>query len=448
MHSRKTAIRCTRRANRGSVLPIVTFSLLLVVAFLGLAFDVTRNFLAVRQLQFAAQSAALYGLSFATNPDGTYRDEEARNNVLARVLAAGSDGADAWNRAPAGPQGAGSPWFSAVRLAAVDVTLVNNPNPDDSSEFFVRVAARRDGSDALTMLFMPALYAMNRLLGQPMPEAAGRASPCRVAEVLGQPASRIGAGAPLDASPGTRAADMARFAALPLALSNEQFAQAASTAEIRLTYAVDLVSSSSASQPARPGHIKGAFVNIAKARGTPAYYGEGQGDAAIDELVGLLDYFGEGRHALAPAAVERGSMLAAFDPAHPEFVARKTEIVGALSRLPLNRPYTIPVVRNDPGFSSGNEVVGFARFNLVQGVESGSGDFALTLQAAESVPVRNASFANGARLAGAAGTAKLPAPVAPFQARTWLVDSNGVSARPRAVVLAPSLSPRLLPEIN
>ncbi|HEY9868404.1 MAG TPA: Tad domain-containing protein [Candidatus Obscuribacterales bacterium] len=446
MHSRKRATSCGSRATRGSVLPVVTFALILVVAFLGLAIDVMRNFLAARQLQFAAQSAALYGLSFATNQDGTYRDEDARNNVRVRIMAAGSAGAGAWNRAPAGPQDGGSQWFSPVRLSAADVTFIDNP--EDSSEFFVRVAARRDSEDALTLLFMPALHAMNSLMGQPVPELARKASPYRVAEVVGQPASRIGPGAPLDASPGSRAAELARFAALPLAVSNEQFAQAAEPGQNRTRYVVDLVSSATATQATQPGHLKGAFVNLVPGGGTSAYYGDGQGEAAIDELVRLLDYFGDGRNPLAPAAVERGSRLAAFDPSDPVFAARKQEIVTALRRLPLHRPYIVPVVRNDPEFSSGNEVVGFARLILVQAIESGSGEIALTMQATESVPVRNASFANGARFVGSPGAVMLPAPVAPFQARTWLVGSNGLSARPRAVVLAPSLSPRLLGQIN
>lgn len=446
MHFRTRATSCAERASRGSVLPVVAFALALVVAFLGLVADVMRNFLAVRQLQFAAQSAALYGLSFSTNQDGTYRNEDARNNVRVRVMTAGAGGADAWNRAPAGPRDAGSPWFSPVRLSAADVTFIDNP--EDSSEFFLRVTAGRDGEDALTMLFMPALHAMNSLIGQPVPELASKASPYRVAEVVGQPASRIGPGAPLDAPPGSRAAELARFAALPLAVSNEQFVQAADPRQTRTMYRVDLVSSASATQATEPGHLKGAFVNLAAGGGSSAYYGGGKGDTAIDELLRLLDYFGDGRNPLAPAAVERGSRLAAFDPSDPVFAARKQEIVTALSRLALNRPYIIPVLRSGPTFTSGNEVVGFSRFNLTQAIQANSGEIALTLQITESVPVRNASSVNGVRFLASGGAASWPAPVAPFQARTWLAGSNGLSARPRAVVLAPSLSPRLSPQIN
>lgn len=434
----------------GSVLPLVGFSLMIIVAFIGLTVDVMRNVMAVRQLQFAAQSAALYAYAFATNSDGSYSVDGAKANILAKVKAAGGEGSSSpWNKAMAGPIASNNQWQSDVSFSDSTVSFVNNPNPDDNSEIFLQVSARRDGNDALNMLFLPAIYKANALLEQAVPESVWQAKPFRTAEVIGQPATRIGAGVPKAAEGQSQASDLSGFATLPLAISNQEFAQAANPKEISTSYIVDLVFDASGEQ-AIPGHLRGAFVNVAATGDSTKYYGTAQGDVAIDQLIQLCNYFvpAENTNVLPPGVVERGSKLQAYDPQDSIFLSRKQELINRMAQLPLNRFYIVPVVANDPKYTEDNQVVGFARLRLVQAVNSDGSDFALGFELAESVPVRNASFANGlASIPYVQGTI-IPPSVSPFDERTVLADQSSVSTRPRAVVLAPALSPRIVPQLN
>src|SRR5579883_1354344 len=126
-----------RAANaRGSVLPLVAFALLIIVACLGFSIDVMRNFLAVRKLQFAADAASLYGCSRATNADGSYSIASAKANMASAVLEAGGSRGGAWNFAPAGPANYKAPqnitlnrlWNTGVTFSESDVAFVSNPN--------------------------------------------------------------------------------------------------------------------------------------------------------------------------------------------------------------------------------------------------------------------------------------------------------------------------------
>ncbi len=438
------------RRPTGSVLPLVTGAMLVFIAYLAFAVDVMRGAVTVRKLQFAAQSAALHAMSYAVNADGAYDSASARADITARVLEAGDGGgADGYNDAPTGPV-PGEPWRSVVSFLASDVSFINNPNAADSDELFLRVAATREGGDALRLFFLPAVFAANTFAGGSLPDGFDSFAARRVAEVIGQPAARIGAGAPRGAAPGTKAAALAGFACLPLAVSNAQFASLSSPAEIRATYTVDLVSGNSPPPSAAAGHLRGCFVNVAASGGGLSYYGDGQGTVAVDELKRTLGYFAVSppAGALAPGVVERGSELSAFDPADPDFVAAKAGIVAALAQLPAGRHYIVPVVADDPNFALRQKVVGFARFLINKTVNAAADDCEIELTVAESVPVRNASATRGQRAVPSLTGALLPAPVAPFKDRTVMPDGQSVERRPRSVVLAPAISPRVLPQIN
>lgn len=434
------------RGERGAVFPVVVFSLVLIAGFLGLTTDLMRNVEAVHQLQFAAQSAALYGMSYATAADGSYSLSAGQSAIAARVSGAGTS---AWNSAQAGPHSAGSDWRSPVTFSQSDIEFVNNPNPDDPTDFFLRVRARRDCDDALKQFFLPALYAADVFLGGAVPAEAKSVSSYRIVEVIAQPATRIGAGPPPDSPAGTRAADLAGFAALPIAVSVEQFRGFADPASAATSCTVDLVSSVSPDYSGQPaaGHIKGCLVNLAPTGTGGQYYGEGQGDLAIDQLEGLLEYFGAAtlQPTVAPGAVERGSRPTCFDPADPAFVSRQSEIAAALSQLP-QRYFIVPVVSApaDRFFDEPATVVGFARWRLNQVNVVAGAPQSITFDIGESVPVRNASFANGLGSSASTLAVRLPGPVEPFLPRQVVGSGNGISPRPRGVVLAPALSPRFV----
>ncbi|HEY9786890.1 MAG TPA: hypothetical protein V6D17_15980, partial [Candidatus Obscuribacterales bacterium] len=88
-----------RRAQNGSAMPIIVFSLAAFVAFIALTADVMRVLYTANVLNFGAQAAALAGLSYATKADGSYNATDAQNNIVAAVQKAGGFGSTAaWHR--------------------------------------------------------------------------------------------------------------------------------------------------------------------------------------------------------------------------------------------------------------------------------------------------------------------------------------------------------------
>jgi len=446
--------RPAARAGRGSVLPVVVFSLGIAAAYLALAMDVMRTVEATRQIQFAADSAALYGYSYAVDSQRNYAPANAQVSIAQRVKSTGGD-ASAWNSANSGPGDGNRQGQSPVSFADFDIKLATSANPLDSTDLFLQVRARRDGSDAIRLFFFPAIFAANAFLGMPVPPDLNQAAPYRITEVVGQPASRIGAGARLDAPAGSRQADLIGFACLPLAISNLEFAQAAGPATTQSVYPVDLVSRATGYQ-STPARFAACFVNLAPTGSTSDYYGAYQGNLAIDNLTQTLRYFaaGSAQQVVPPGIVERGAMLGGLDPADPAFVNRKAEILNAFNQLPLNRNYVVPVVRADPLVGTrNNEVVGFAWLKLVGKLNADGSDFQVSFQigppAETPLSVRNAAVDNGLRslvLTGGVAT-RMPAPVPPFLARRWSPDLTVLDARPRGVVLAPSPSPRTITQM-
>jgi hypothetical protein len=415
--------------------------LLLMTA--GIVIDLMRAFETFHQLEFGAQSAALYGLSLSTNANGSYKPAQAQANIQAAI---DTVAANSWNIAQAGPQnGFSGIWSKPITLNQAQFVT----NPLDANEFFVQVTSARTGVDALQQFFLPLVNA--GLPTKQVAPQAQRSSPSSTVEVLGQPATRIGYGAPLNSAPGSRAGDLVGFATFPLAISNVQFAQISASNQAMMT--IDLVSSPPSQTPTQKGHIQGCFVNVAGTGNGANFYGPGQGNLAIDQLEGLLGYFRatSNQPPIAPAVVEQGSPLSAFNPADPTFSARLLEINQTLATVsPPPRVYIIPVLKQNPSFTTTNLVVGFAYLQLSitvppNGTQPVAPTIIATLQA--SVPVRNASSAAGYSGIPGNTTNLMPPPsvappVAPFIPRQVDVATNGVIPAPRGIVLAPAVSPR------
>jgi Flp pilus assembly protein TadG len=425
------------RHDRGAVMPFVAMSVILMLGTLGIAIDVMRSFETVGQLQFAAQTAALYGSSLATNPDGSYSTANAQNNILSSLSTLNSAN---WNSAQSGP--INNLWSEPVTFAQSDMLFPTNPL--DSSEFFFDLTDRRQGNEALQQFFLPLLYTSLTKVGVPL--SVQTMSTYQTVEAIGQPASRIGAGAPLNSTLGTTTPSLVGFASLPIAISNNQLSIIANPSQTGTTYTIDLISSKNAGVQS-PTHIKGCLVNVGTFGGSTNYYGGAQGDLAINQLEGLFNYFigSQSANTINPAFVERGSQLSAFDPADPAFIARQSEISKVISNKNLlNKFFIVPVLANDPSFTGANSVAGFARLKLdsINTAGVGGSAISITIDIGESVPVRNACSVTGlASVPTALGTV-MPAPVYPFLPRQWDSSSNGISVRPRGIVLAPALSPR------
>lgn len=433
-----------RKRASGSVLPIVVIGLVMMIAFVAFVFDVTRVFLAGQQLEFAAQAAALHVYSYAINPDGSYRAMEAQENMLNALEAPG--GSQPWNTAPSGPPYIHGPWQSGVHFGRNDVVFTKNPL--DNTENFLQVTASRSGDEALNFFVLPAIFAINKATGGGVPSTAKTASLARAIEVIGQPASRIGPGPPKTLQQGSKAQDFQGFATFPLALSYSQFQQVALPSETRSSYTIVITSTANQGDRLRPDQVRGYFVNVLNTGDTITYYGPGQGDKAIGQLIASIKYFSStiDSSASPPAAVERGSRLACFDAGDPVFTQRRPEIVRALKLLrPPGKYFILPILAN-PVVGQRAAVVGFARMQLIAIDDTSQQNLSFTVQITESVPVRNATVANGLASIPSPGSKLMPAPPlgGPFDNRVYLPRQNAISRRPRSVVLAPSLSPRRL----
>lgn len=420
--------RCAGGNNRGSVMPFVVMSMFLLFVTVGISTDFMRDFETASQLGFAAQAAALYGLSLATNPDGSYSYTSAQSNISNAILNAPS-----WNIAQFGPQN--QKWSKPVSFSATDIQYVTNPS--DQKEFFLQLKASRQGSDSLVQFFLPLAYANFSSSVLPL----STVSPAKVIEVFGQPATRIGAGAPASSAAGSRDGDFVGFATLPLAISNNQFA-AATASPAGTIFTIDMVSSTTKTST-QPGHIKGCFVNVAGSGSSGNYYSSATGSQGIAQLIAMLNYFASGNSSVIPTNVESGSVLGAFDP-NAMTGAQQTSISQVFSLLP-SRYYIIPVLAGDPSFAGNNNtVVGFARMRLDTVNTINGAITSLVMDIGESIPLRNASSATGFSSVSNNSNSPMPAPVFPFLPRQYDYASNGINPRLTGIILAPALSPRMI----
>ncbi|CAN5325727.1 hypothetical protein BH10CYA1_BH10CYA1_29900 [soil metagenome] len=436
------------RNQRGAILPFVVFTLILSMAFLGLAVDVMRTVHAAAAIQYASQASALYAYQYAFASNGALKPGRFEDNVFPELQVAGGSSGIAWNLAPAGPNGPTTQ--TPVTFDGSDVNVLVNPN--DAGDYFLQVRARRDGTDGLTMFFLPAIFAFNNLLGLPSPPNLRQANPFRTTEVIMQPATRVGAGSPTNMFPVQADSRLSGVATFPLAISNKQFSIAAQPGQSLTQYTIDLVSST-APGVAAPGHIQGAWVNVYKAGGAQ-YYGAGQGNVALNQLYGTLSYFSNANaaNALPPGVVERGSKIFAFDPADPIYLQQAQALLTArVKTVPVGTSayYILPVVSDNPTFGTTNKVIGFARIALVAANINTTTGIVSSFKCiiGDSYPMANASI--GTALAavpsvtGAAIPALLPSEKE-FAPRSFDGASNSIAARPRGVVMAPALSPRAI----
>jgi hypothetical protein len=423
-------------------MPFLCFSVALFIGTLGICVDLMRDFQTAHQLEFAAQTAALYGLSMESNTDGSYSTLTAPSNIENAIMTAGGDG---WNQAEVGP--VGNLWRAPVSFGQSDIAFVGSGSVADPTDILVQLSARRDGSDSLHQFFLPAFS--TSFPPSSSPQGGATVTAKESIEVVNQPASRVGPGAPGSANNATRAGQLAGFAAFPLAISLTQYAAMANTANIappHNTITIDMVGSKTTAAT-QANHVKGCFVNVAATNGGASYYDAAQGNNALSELQALLNYFaaGSSSQVVAPAMVERGSQLNAFDPADAKFAAQQTQIFNWLNsaRTPSTRFLIVPVIAADPSFSATNRVTGFARLQLTNVVPPANGKIAqITAVMGESVSMRNASSATGFSAIPTNLGVQMPAPIVPFSARTYDSASGAISARARGIVMAPALSPR------
>lgn len=429
--------------NRGAVLPLVAILLFVGIAFVGFCTDVMRSAYASSAVRYGAEAAALGAFSSTLlAPGQTYSVSNAQDNIVAAL-----NQAAAWNSAPYGPDTSSSGLAaveSAVHFDSSDISFVNNPNSADN-DFFLQLRGKREGTDSLTLFFLPLLYAFNGgggAVSMPPASQISQAHPQRLIEVVSQPATRIGAGAPHFGGD-ARSQELAGFATFPLAISNLQFATLADPTNVPLaSYTIDIGGSAN-NGPVSAGHIRGALVNVTPSGGSLNYYGDVSGNLGLNQLNGCLNYFSIAPtiNEIPPAVVENGSLLPAFDTSSAVFQQSQSAIITQFSKLALGRSYIFPVIAGNPVYGSVNKVIGFARLRVISWPSASSGNLSMQVQLEESIPLRNASFANGPASVPTNG-AMMPAPVAPFLARTLTADGQGLSTRPRSVVMAPSLSPR------
>lgn len=465
-HERKTS---------AAVLPLVAFIIVLGVAFMAFSVDVMRTAYASSAVRYGAEAAALGAFSASlTRPEQIFSRTQAEANIRQTIgLASGAVDNLPWNRAPYGPDSSlrgVAAAESAVRFEASDVTIVDNPNSADRGDYFLQVRGRRDHSDALKLFFLPLVYAFSGapsndgLPGPAVPPESRLASPHRLVEVIAQPASRIGAGVPRGSSAG-RDLDLSGFATFPVALSNLQFRILAdpNSAPSMASYKLILAPSSTAlpANTSTTNIIRGALVNLTRSSSSLSYYNDASSNASVNQLLANLAYFSPAvsNSEIPSALVERGSRLSAFNLSSSLFSSTtvQQQLLAQLQKLQVGRSYIFPVLASDPNFaasglapSSVNEVVGFARLRLLATPVVFDQSIALTVMLEpDSVAIRNASFANAKAVvpnntSTSLSSGMLPAPVAPFEARVLLSDGIGISTRPHSVVMAPSLSPRVM----
>jgi len=427
-------------------MPLVAVSLVVLLGSIGICTDLMRDMQAAHELQYAAQAAALYGLSQATLSNGAYTQSTAQTNIANAVISAGTA---AWNKAQSGP--VANVWSTPVTFAnQTSIQFVPNPNAQDATDFFVQVTGQRTRADgnALTNFFLPVF---NASFQSNSPGALTSFDTVKTVEAVLQPASRIGAGAP----PGTQGAgaNFSLCAALPIAISNRQFAAIASTGTTGSnTFLVDFVSSQSPS-PA-PGHLVGCFINDGPSGNTGSYYGGSSSAADVSQLQSLLSYFGviTSQAPQAPAAIERGGKVGAFDPSGAAFGNIRTQLVSNLKTwitTHSNNYYIVPVIAGNPTFAAtgnpNNNVVGFSRLRLLSVPSGTAGALTVQVMFGESVAMRNAACAEGYSVVTFNNQQLMPPPVAPFTPRS-VIDANtqSLAARPLGVVMAPAVSPRNL----
>lgn len=432
-----------KRTQNGSVTPLIVLSITVIIAFIAFAVDVMRTVHATEAVQFASEAAGVYAYQSMYSGDGQKKPGSPEDNALGSLQQAAGASGIPWNLAPAGPNNGVAQ--TPVTFDASDVTV--NPNGSDSNDFYLQVRARRAGDDALKMYFMPAIFAFSSWSGSAPPPDVNKATPFRTSEIITQPATRVGAGPSRGASSSEPGAGFAGFATFPIGISNNQFRTLAQSASAGTAVTIDIVNSTKPSTTAsnRPNHINGSFINLYGTNGLN-YYGDGAGSLALSQLNSTMQYFAGAPSGavLAPAVVERGSMVAAFDAGDATFKSNSASIATAASNgISPIRFHAVPVLSGDPKFGQRNQVIGFARLQLTKVIrDTVSGDITISAILGDSTPMANTTVGTGLASVPAINGNAIPAAVAPFLPRSFDANANSVGNRLVGIVMAPALSPR------
>lgn len=455
-------VKSPSRSRTGSVLPVLAFSLLLIFAFLAFTVDVMREFLEAGQLHFAARSAALDMLPFACldangqiqndpvcSGSGAFTGNAMSNLTQALNAPNGASAGEAWNSASSNSGSGDQNWMQAVNFSAEDIRSGSaSGTVQDKQDPLLQLQVDRTGENGLQLFFMPLVFAFNTAMGAPVPQSAETADQSHIVEVASQPATRIGAAAPLDASsPKAQAMAKARCAGFPLAINYDDFKRASTAAGAGSFSCTAHLSAAQSSQMSSATDMRGYFVNLSSGTQVSSFYNEAQNPARISDLIGTLMYFDSSPSQpvsatlTLPAAIERGVQVDRYAPAA---VKSSSDAALVISQLSLNKCYIVPVVREGVSPSTQCQVLGFALLRLTRVAPSSSGwDFSFTL--GESLPILNASCSGQKTIPNFDGTA-LPstydAQNSPFKLRSFDVTNNVLAARAKGVVMAAVVSPR------
>lgn len=452
-------------------MPLVVFSLLLLFAFMALSIDVMRQFYSIERLRYAARAAALDILPFACldgagnpdnvavcNPTGDMQANTSVNLNMALARDGGPNAAGAQvNTAPAGSAVDSSrPADQPVLIDSADIrsAAATDDELTDKSELVLRVMARRNGGDALQMAFMPVLFAVT---GGAVPPEARRRDQAGLAEVIGQPATRIGAAVPEGATAvRNQAIYRGRLATFPVGLEYADFVGALpAAAAAPPVVSVRVVDPGAASPPSSGTTLlRGYFLNDSAGSNVSGYYSDARTPPRFDELIGLLRYFDRSagppvpQAVRYPRAVESGVSLDCFNSTITSFNNNDLRsVVSSLASTALNRCFILPVVEHAAGQPSSQiSVRGFSWLKLRGVSELSPGVWNFAFEINESMPLLNCSCTGGMRSIPAVSGQRMAAPPTngPFHMRRLLSGGNILEPRSRGVVLAPAVSPRVV----
>jgi hypothetical protein len=439
----------------------VAFSLLVIFAFLAFTVDVMRGFLQAGQLHFAARSAALDLLPFACldangqiqndpicSASGAFTSSAMSNLTQALNRANGSTG-DVWNTATGNSGSGDKNWMQGVTFSADDlISGAAVGSVQDKQDPLLELQVNRSGENGLQLFFMPLVFAFNSSMGIPVPQSASSADQSHLVEVAAQPATRIGAAAPLDASSSkAQAMATARCAGFPLAINYDDFKRASKASGSSPFSCTAHLSAPQAAQGSSSSDLRGYFVNLSSGTQVNSFYNDAQNPARVNDLIGTLLYFdGSASQPVSatlklPAAIEQGVQLDRFAPS---VVKASSDAAIVISQLALNKCYILPVVQEAVSPATQCQVVGFALLRL-NGVTASSSGWDFNFVLGESLPVLNASCSGlqtiplftGSKLASI-----YDAQNSPFRLRSYDIENNVIAPRPRGVVMAPVVSPR------
>lgn len=446
-------------------MPLMAFAMVFSFAFLAFVMDVMREITILAQMKHAAAACALDLLPFAAldehglpdniqviNSDGSFSSTALSSMQQELARQNGESAGTVWNSALDPGIGSETNPQSEIRILASDMVSpsATNPNLNDRNDPILQVSARRRGGQAMELLFMPVRYTAELMSGNAVPDQARRQDLARTAEVVAQPAVRVGAAAaPFAGSSRSQLLFNGRIAAFPLAINYDDFKRLiqSNSSAASLNASLNAKTPGSAQSPAA-SDLRAYFVNLKSGGTVGAYYFDAQSPQSIDQLTGLIEYFSpqaSGPKALElPAAVEQDSLLDRFAVAE---LSSDTDFNQVLQTLPLDRCYIMPVVSENAAIASQCHVVGFA-FLKLRTLTNNSGNISLQVELGESLPLPNASAGSRFRCIpafdGSRMSALYDAAESVFKPRDYDFANSSLSARPPGILLAPVLSPRLV----